>query len=134
MVIQVHVTAAIAVLVLLAVTLYVIYRYLLKPLLTQVPAVTAQADTAGQGILARLKGFKTMLVARLQVALGVVIGVITSFDQLVAPYFSDGTISWQSWISPKVALWAVPALLIGGGLIHAWLRKVTTGPVGTAQG
>lgn len=128
------INAAIFVFALLAIATYLVYRYLIQPLLVKVPAVSADATTAGQGLLARLNGFKTMLVARAQAAAGVVIAMLVSVDQFVMPYLTDGTIPWQSWFNPKYALFAVPAVLIAGGLIHEKLRKVTTGPVAGGQG
>jgi cell division protein FtsX len=76
------------------------------------------------GILERLKGWKTIIWARSLTVLGLIAGVVLPLLQLI-----DGS-QIGIFIPPKYTPF-IPLIVAVIGMITEWLRRVTTGPVGS---
>jgi hypothetical protein len=75
-------------------------------------------------LLERLKGWKTIIWARALTAFGLIAGVLVPLLQLV----NGDQIGF--FISPKYTPF-IPLIIAAIGMITEWLRRVTTGPVGS---
>lgn len=71
----------------------------------------------------RLKGFKTIILARAYVAAG---GLVVLHD-IAVPYVAG--VDWTP-VTSHFPAWAVPVLIAATGIVFETLRHATTGPVG----
>lgn len=78
---------------------------------------------AWQRLCFKLKGWKTILVARLYL----LAGALVALHDLALPHL-DG-LDWAPLIA-KLPPWLWPLLVLGTGMLFETLRRITTGPVG----
>jgi hypothetical protein len=75
----------------------------------------------------KLKGFKTLILARVYVAAG---GLVALHD-IAAPYVAG--VDWTP-VTSRFPAWTVPVLVVATGVVFEMLRHATTGPVGLKDG
>ncbi len=71
----------------------------------------------------KLKGFKTLILARVYVAAG----AIVALHDIAVPYVAG--VDWTP-VTSRFPAWAVPVLIAVTGITFEVLRHATTGPVG----
>jgi hypothetical protein len=71
----------------------------------------------------KLKGFKTLILARVYVAAG---GIVALHD-IAVPYVAG--VDWTP-VTSRFPTWATPVLIAATGITFEVLRHATTGPVG----
>lgn len=109
--------------------LVAVYWFVARPVLRRRPELAdlyAQADGFWARLNVRLKGLRTRLAARLYL----LAGAFVSLYDVVIPMTTG--VDWSP-LTAKIPPVAWPFIMIGTGILFAWLRNVTTSPAGEKE-
>lgn len=124
--------AGVNILITLVSVILAYFLFLRHTLAKVFPATYGEAHKQEEALLQRLKGFRTILLARIQVTAGVATTMGVELYQFAKPAVDELNSTgwdWKTLIPQDKALWAIPLILLASGLLHEWLRRNTDGPV-----